>query len=104
MVTRDPQTLTKPADRSAALDLLDRARHNYDLHDVATPYALKVSFESNGVAETEGAWRMEEVSDGGTHWRWTAQLQAPTCAFSVSAPTGASMATIRPSPYLCAFN
>jgi hypothetical protein len=75
MVTRDPQTLSKPADRSAALDLLDRARHNYDLHDVATPYALKVSFESNGVAETEGAWRMEEVSDGGTHWRWTAQLQ-----------------------------
>jgi|SRR5271165_3565510 len=75
MVTRDPRTLTKPSDRSAALDLLDRARHNYNLHDVAVPYALKVSFESNGMAETEGAWTMEEISDGGPHWRWTAELQ-----------------------------
>jgi len=75
MVTRDPRTLTKPADRSAALDLLDRARQNYNLHDISTPYALKVSFESNGMSETEGAWTMDEMSDGGTHWRWTAQLQ-----------------------------
>ena len=34
MVTLDPRTLTKPADRSAALDLLDRARQNYNLHDI----------------------------------------------------------------------
>jgi hypothetical protein len=40
MVTREPRTLTKPAERSAALDLLDRARQNFNLHDVSVPYAL----------------------------------------------------------------
>jgi hypothetical protein len=75
MVTREPHTLSKPAERSAALDLLDRARHNYNLHDISTPYALKVSFETNGVAQTEGAGTMEELSDGESHWRWTAKLQ-----------------------------
>ena len=70
MVTRDPRTLTKPADRSAALDLLDRARQNFNLHDIATPYALKVSFETNGAAEMEGEWTMDEISDGESHWRW----------------------------------
>src|SRR5271163_4864465 len=74
MVTRQPGTLTKPADRSAALDLLDRARQNFNLHDITTPYALKVSFETNGAAQMEGEWTMEEISDGAARWRWTAQL------------------------------
>src|SRR5271163_3700845 len=67
MVTRQPRTLTKPADRSAALDLLGRARQNLNLHDVSTPYALKASFETNGAAQMEGEWTMEELSDGGSH-------------------------------------
>lgn len=77
MVTHEPRTLTKPADRSAALDLLDRARQNFNLHDISTPYALKVSFETNGAAEMEGEWTMDEISDGESHWRWmtTAQSQ-----------------------------
>ena len=70
MVTHEPRTLTKPADRSAALDLLDRARQNFNLHDISTPYALKVSFETNGATEMEGEWTMDEISDGGAHWRW----------------------------------
>lgn len=74
MVTRDPRMLTKPAERSAALDLLARARQNFDLHDISTPYALKVSFETNGAAQYEGQWAMEQLSDGGSHWRWSAQL------------------------------
>jgi hypothetical protein len=74
IVTRDSRTLTKPADRSAAIDLLDRARHNYDLRDISTPYTLKVSFETNGAAQIEGQGTMEELSDGGSHWRWSAQL------------------------------
>jgi hypothetical protein len=73
MVTRDPRTLTKPADRSAAIDLLDRARQNYNLHDISTPYALEVSFETSGAAQYEGDWTMEELSDGGSHWRWMAK-------------------------------
>src|SRR5580692_1350880 len=67
MVTREPATLTKPADRSAALDLLDRARQNLNLHDISTPYALKVSFETSGTAQMEGEWTMDEISDGGSH-------------------------------------
>jgi hypothetical protein len=74
LVTREPRTLTKPADRSAALDLLDRARQNHDLHDITTPYALKVSFETSGTAQYEGSWTMEDLSNGGSHRRWTAQL------------------------------
>ena len=74
MVRHQPRILTKPADRSAALDLLDHARRNLSLHDISTPYALKVSFETNGLAQMEGEWTMEELSDGGSHWRWTAQL------------------------------
>jgi len=74
MVTREPRTLTKPAERSAALDLLDRARQNYSLRDFSTPYALKASFETNGGAQMEGEWIMDEISDGVSHWRWTAQL------------------------------
>jgi len=76
MVTHEPRTLTKPADRSAALDLLDRARQNFNLHNISTPYALKVSFETNGAAEMEGEWTMEQLSDGGSHWRWTATATA----------------------------
>jgi hypothetical protein len=74
MVTRDPRTLTKPSDRSAALDLMDRARKNLNLLDITTPYELKISFETNGAALMEGDWTMDEVSDGQMHWRWTAQL------------------------------
>ncbi len=74
MVTRAPRLLTKPADRSPALDLLDRARQNHDLHDIKTPYALKVSFETNGATQYEGAWTMEQLSAGGSHWRWTVKL------------------------------
>jgi hypothetical protein len=75
VVTREPHTLSKPAERSAALDLLDRARQNYNLHDISVPYALKVSFETNGAAQNEGQGTMEELSNGGSHWRWMAKLQ-----------------------------
>lgn len=75
MVTHQPRVLTKPADRSAALNLLDRARQNYNLHDISSPYTLKVSFETSGTTLSEGDGTMDEVSDGAGHWRWAAQLQ-----------------------------
>jgi hypothetical protein len=75
MVTHEPRTLTKPAERSAAIDTLNRARKNFDLRGISTPYVLKVSFETNGAAQTEGEGTMEEFSDGGLRWRWTAQLR-----------------------------
>jgi hypothetical protein len=75
MVTREPHILSKPADRADALDLLTRARKNLDLHSIAVPYKLKVSFESQGATLFEGSGTMEEVYDGQSTWRWTAQLQ-----------------------------
>jgi hypothetical protein len=75
MVTRQPRTLTKPVDRNAALDLLDRVRKNYDLRGMANPYSLKATFETSGAAQAEGEGTMEELSDGASHWRWTTQLQ-----------------------------
>jgi len=74
MVTHQPRILAKPAERSAAFEILERARKNADLNSISTPYALKVSFETNGAAQTEGEGIMEELSDGAAHWRWTAQL------------------------------
>ena len=73
MVTRQPRSLTKPAERAAALDLLARARQNLNMHAFATPYELKVTFRTNGNALNEGEGTMEQVSDG-PHWRWTAEL------------------------------
>jgi hypothetical protein len=75
LVTRDPRILSKPAERTAALDLLDRARKNFDLHDAHAPYSLRVTFESNGATQNEGEGTLEELSDGNSHWRWTADLQ-----------------------------
>lgn len=75
MVTRQPHILSKPGERTSALDLLARARKNFDLSDAHVPYSLKVSFESNGATQSEGAGTMEDLSDGNSHWRWTADLQ-----------------------------
>jgi hypothetical protein len=75
MVLREPRTLSKVAERTAALELLDRARENYNLRGITTPYTLKVSFETNGATQSEGEGTMEEASDGGSHWRWMTKLQ-----------------------------
>src|SRR5271155_938683 len=73
MVTRQPRILTKPADRNAAFDLLDRARKNYNLFDISTPSALKVSFTTNGTSQNEGEGTMDEEF-AGPQRRWMAQL------------------------------
>jgi hypothetical protein len=74
LVTREPRTLSKAADRAAAIDLLERARKNYNLRDISSSYTLKVSFQTSGASEHEGEGKMEEVSEGNGKWRWTAQL------------------------------
>ncbi|MFZ0298398.1 MAG: hypothetical protein WAM13_08615 [Candidatus Sulfotelmatobacter sp.] len=74
LVTREPRIFSKPADRSAALDLLGRARNNFNLQAAQVPYALKVSFETNGATMNEGSGTMEEFYDGHSQFRWTAGL------------------------------
>jgi hypothetical protein len=73
MVTHEPRTLSKPSERSAAIDLLARARQNLNMHAFTMPYALRVSFQTNGNAQSEGAGTMEQFADG-PHWRWSAEL------------------------------
>jgi len=74
LVKRDPITLTRPADRSAALDLLERARHDLSLHDISSPYSLKVYVATSGDTQNEGEGTMDEFTDGASLWRWTAPL------------------------------
>lgn len=74
LVTREPRALSKAADRSVALDVLNRARQNFNLRDISVPYTFRVSFQTNGATANEGEGKMEEFSDGGSHWRWTAEL------------------------------
>jgi hypothetical protein len=74
LVTKSPKLVTKVDERSAAIDLLDHARNNFAIHDAKMPYALKVSFQTNGASQVEGAGTMEEFYDGKSQYRWTAQL------------------------------
>src|SRR5208282_1516528 len=74
LVTREPRILSKLAERSAAIDLLDRARKNFNLREAEAPYALKVSFATNGATMNEGSGTMEEFYDGHSQFLWTARL------------------------------
>ena len=77
LVTHEPHTLSKPAERAAAIELLGRARNNLNMHAFHAPYNLKVSFQTNGTTQSEGEGTMEQLSNG-PEWRWTAQLQGTT--------------------------
>lgn len=74
LVTKQPKTLTKPDERSVAIDQLDRARKYFAIRDAKAPYTLKVSFQTSGATQAEGAGTMEEHYDGNGQFRWTAQL------------------------------
>jgi len=74
-VIHAPRLLKKPADRQAAIALLDRARENSDLHELTTPYVLRASFDTSGTTQLEGQGNVQELSDGAGHWSWIAQLQ-----------------------------
>src|ERR1700745_4225108 len=73
LVVHQPRTLSSPAERSAAIDLLERARQDLNMHTFGA-YELKASFETNGTTQNEGNGTMEELSNG-LEWRWTAQMQ-----------------------------
>ncbi|MGH9748108.1 MAG: hypothetical protein ACRD59_18585 [Candidatus Acidiferrales bacterium] len=75
LVTREPRTLSKQADRTASIELLEHARQELNMHTLTVPYDLKVSFRTSGATQDEGDGTMEEFADGATHWRWTAELQ-----------------------------
>jgi hypothetical protein len=69
-----------PAMRTAALQLLGRARGNYALRSAGRGYTgraydLKATFTVNSGGQTglDGAWKMEDMFDPNLGFRWTAQ-------------------------------
>src|ERR1700751_1479839 len=76
LVIHQPRTLSSPAERSAAIDLLQRAQQDLNMHTFGA-YQLKTSFETSGATQSEGSGMMEELSNG-PEWRWTAQMQGAT--------------------------
>jgi hypothetical protein len=73
LVIHQPRTLSNAAERSAAIDLLQRAQKDLNMHTFG-PYQLKASFQTSGATQNEGNGTMEELSNG-PEWRWTAQMQ-----------------------------
>lgn len=73
-VKGNAKVLTNPQERSAALQLLDRARQNYTFNGPHSPaYTMKVSFTSNGQLPYEGQGSMQETWVGHA-WRWSAKI------------------------------
>lgn len=69
-VTGGLKALTNPQERSAALELLDRARQNYTFYGPHAPaFTMKVSFTSSGQSQYEGSGSMQETWIGqADHW------------------------------------
>jgi hypothetical protein len=72
LVIHQPRILSRPAERSAAIDLLENARQDLNMH-IFGAYELKASFQTSGGTQNEGNGTMEELSNG-PEWRWTAQI------------------------------
>jgi len=73
-VTGGLKALTNPQERSAALQLLDRARQNYTFYGPHAPaFTMKVSFTSNGQSQYEGPGSMQETWIGRVD-HWTAKI------------------------------
>ncbi len=72
------QVVDTAAGREAVVQLLDRARNNYDLRGGSHGYDLKVSFtaSSGGQTDYDGAWEMEDIFDPQQGLRWTAKAAA----------------------------
>jgi beta-lactamase regulating signal transducer with metallopeptidase domain len=74
-VTGSIQIPTTPAERAAALSLLERARQNSDMHLAGTPpFRLDVTFFTSGNVSYVGSGTLSETWLSGQQWRWTANL------------------------------
>ena len=77
LATGPTKVLNTPQDRSAILELVDRARQNFDMQAAGTPpYQLKVSFDASGRVAYTGAGEMEETWLSAQRWQWSAHLGA----------------------------
>ncbi len=87
VVTGQIQPATTAAQRSAALQLLTRARSSYALRSAGRGYTLDVTFkvDSGGQTEFDGAWEMQDVFDPKQGMRWTARLNDQFTRLQISA-------------------
>ncbi len=81
------QTAGTPV-RASALQLLERARSNYQLRNAGQAWDLKVRFavDSRGATNFDGAWTMEDRFVPGRGLHWTAQSSAGYSAAGIFAP------------------
>lgn len=74
-VTGGVHVAATPADRAAALALLERALQPSKLHLPDTPpFRFDVSFTAEGQARQTGAGQLTEIWFSGQRWRWTANV------------------------------
>src|SRR4029077_17341728 len=72
-VTGTIQVPATPAERAAALSLLERARQNSDMHIAGTPpFQLDATFLASGNVSEVGSGTVSETWMSGQRWRWTA--------------------------------
>jgi hypothetical protein len=77
LATGPTKVLDTPQDRSAILELVERARQNFDMHAAGTPpFELKVSFDASGRVAYTGPGEMEETWFSAQRGRWSAHLGA----------------------------
>jgi hypothetical protein len=74
-ITGAIQIPATPAERAAALSLLERARQNSDMHIGGTPsFQLDATFLASGNVNYVGSGAVSETWMSGQRWRWTANL------------------------------
>jgi hypothetical protein len=71
LVTQNAKIVSKAKERSAALELLDRARQASNPRASGDPFILKTRFAVNGPSQSDGT--MEETWLNSA-WRWTAEI------------------------------
>ena len=87
VVTGQIQPATTTAQRSAALQLLNRARSSYELRNANSGYTLDITFkvDSGGQTQYDGTWQMQDVYDPKQGMRWSARLNDQFSRVQISA-------------------
>lgn len=75
LVIGEAQAPATPAERATALNLLERARQNGDMHFAGSaPFNLTARFTASGSVQFTGQGEVTETWLNGRNWRWTANL------------------------------
>ncbi|HEY4838379.1 MAG TPA: hypothetical protein VIH72_07225 [Candidatus Acidoferrales bacterium] len=79
LVAGPAQILTSPEERATALNLVDRARQNYNFYVEHGPaWSLRVSFNATGKSDHEGQGTYEDTWLDVRHFRWSGEMGGST--------------------------